>query len=77
MITVQDAGALAGYSGEDHMIEAGKIKDIIGRDFPSVGAALKAADSRCKIRGRPHPYTWVEVRMADGTTRTHKSTGIK
>lgn len=79
MITVIDAGAKAGYSGVDHLIEDSEIKDIVGRQFRSVGEALRAADARCYIAGhngrprRRHPYTWVEVRMADGTVRTHSS----
>ena len=79
MITITDAGALAGYSSTDHLIDDRAIKDIIGRQYRSVGEALRAADSRCFMDAhgdhprRPHQYTWVEVLMCDGSKRTHKS----
>lgn len=73
MITVVNAGSLAGYSDYDHLIDDSQVKEIIGREFRSVGEALKAANKRCWIevpptgRRRSHPYTYVEVRMADGS----------
>ena len=79
MVTVLNAGARAGYSGVDHLIDDRELKDIIGRDFRSVGEALKAADKRCWIDAygpsprRRHPYTWVEVRTSDGSVRVHYS----
>jgi hypothetical protein len=79
MVTVVNAGALAGYSGTDHLIDDSGIADIIGRQYRSVGDALRAADSRCWMaahNGRParrHRYTWVECRMANGETISAKS----
>ena len=81
MITILDAGPLMGYSENDHLIEADEIKDLIGRQFRSVGEALKATDARCYIgsyggrAAHPHPYTWVEVRTASGEVQNHKSYG--
>lgn len=79
MITVKNAGALHGYSGTDHLIDESGVHDIIGRQFRSVSAALKAADTKCKMEGvggrrtTNHPYTWVEVIHKDGSTTTHQS----
>lgn len=78
MITVKDGGALAGYSDSDHLIDDSDIKDIIGLEYRSVGDALRAAKSRCWMRGTYcHPgyqysYVWIEVVFADGTTKVFK-----
>lgn len=79
MINVLNAGALHGYDSNDHLIEEDELKDIIGLSFRSVGDALRAADNRCYIARHgnhkrcSHPYTWIEVRMANGEIREHKS----
>lgn len=77
MITVINAGALTGYSSTDHLIDDTDVKKIIGKQFKSVKAALKAADKNCFMETakvyRNHPYTWVEVKMASGETSTHRS----
>lgn len=78
MITVINAGSLSGYSQTDHLIEDSAIREIIGKEFRSVKQALKAADDRCfleKFLGRRirHPYTWIEVRFANGEVREFKS----
>ena len=79
MITVLNGGSLNGYSSTDHLIDDSQIKDIIGRQFRSVGDALRAADRRVFIDGTPsrkrraHPYTWVQVQMANGAVNEHKS----
>lgn len=71
MVTVIDAGVLQGYSGLDHLIED-ETADIIGREYRSVGDALRASDKLAWIARhgnhprRQHPYTWVKVQMARG-----------
>ena len=78
MVTVINAGALAGYSGMDHLIED-ETSEIIGQKYRCVGDALRAADKHCHIARhgqyprRAHPYTWVEVQMANGKTYRHTS----
>lgn len=78
MLIVTNAGALEGYSGVDHLIED-ETREIIGRQFRSVGEALRAADRKCFIGRhgdrprRAHPYTWVEVRFANGEIKTFRS----
>lgn len=78
MIIVKNAGALQGYSSTDHLIDSSACLELVGRQFRSVAQALKAADKRCKME-RPghgytsHPYTFVEVLFADGSTRWFSS----
>ena len=79
MITVKNAGALNGYSSTDHLIDTSAMGEIIGKQFRSVGSALKAADKRCWMdgcggrKGSNYPYTWVVVMFADKTTKTFMS----
>jgi len=78
MITVINAGALQGYSGNDHLIED-ETADIIGRKFRSVKQALDAADRLVHIashgnrKRQSHPYTWVKCMMDNGTIVEKKS----
>ena len=73
MITIQNAGALAGYSGTDHLIDESEIKDVIGVQYRCVGDALRAVEKRCFNRGRHHPYVWADIRMANGDVHHHTS----
>jgi len=79
MITVLDAYALTGYSRYDYLINDADLRQIVGKQFKTVGAALKAANDRCWIevpghkKARRHPFTGIRVKFANGTTGEYKS----
>ena len=77
MITIIEAGALTGYSQTDHLIDETEVKKIVGKQFPTVKKALAAADSKCFMETakgyKKHPYTWIKVKMADGSIKEFKS----
>lgn len=71
MVTLIEARALSGYSGQDHLIED-ETSEIIGMEFRCVGDAIRAADKRVFIARhgdvprRSHPYTWVKCELSNG-----------
>ena len=74
MLRIQNAGALAGYSGEDHNVSEDGVQAIIGRSYRSVREALHEVARHCSgPRGGAYPYVWAELTGADGVTRRFSS----
>jgi hypothetical protein len=71
MITVKNAWHKHGYSGSDHLLSDSELEDVIGREFRSVSEAKKsAARLSTGTSGYANVPIGLEVRFADGTTKT-------
>jgi hypothetical protein len=79
MITVEQAYALEGYSGHDHLIDDSRLAEIEGKEFRSVAAAMDAACRRCYIGGTPsiarrrHGAVGLRIRFSNGAVETRSS----
>lgn len=69
MITLEDAWHRQGYTRDDHLLDDGPLKDMIGRQFRSVGEARKALAAvslRTQTRGCRLAPIGLVVRLASG-----------
>lgn len=74
-ITVKDAYYKAGYSRVDHLLDNDDLAGVVGKSFPSVRDAQRAAEALRQpiyYTGRRGPNTspiGLRIRFADGEER--------
>ena len=72
MITIIAAGYAHGYSRLDHWITGHECDAVVGRRYPSVATARRAADRAASRHSDPRVRCapiWMDIRFDTGETR--------